>query len=220
MLAVAVADRAGDDQFGHRPRARPLRRRPPDRGPLARHRRHWPPGLRDSTAASSRLEGEVAAAMDRSRAAAEPLAAEIDELGGLVKELADAVAAHEHMLESAIANATPRRRARPGACARAHAGRAAGPAERHASRTTRTESDEPARAPARHRAASRARACGDRRADRARDRGQPRRPLSPADRHAAAAQGALLRGADAAAHRRRRRCSRRPTSSPPPRAAG
>src|SRR3954447_9204817 len=55
------------------------------------------------------MEGEVAAAMDRTRAATEPLASEIDELGGLVKELADAVAAHEQMLESAIANATPPR---------------------------------------------------------------------------------------------------------------
>ena len=41
------------------------------------------------------MEGEVAAAMDRTRSATEPLASEIDELGGLVKELADAVAAHE-----------------------------------------------------------------------------------------------------------------------------
>ena len=55
------------------------------------------------------MEGEVAAAMDRTRSATEPLASEIDELGGLVKELADAVAAHEQMLESAIANATPPR---------------------------------------------------------------------------------------------------------------
>src|SRR3954471_6395484 len=56
-----------------------------------------------------RREGEVAAAMDRTRSATEPLASEIDELGGLVKELADAVAAHEQMLESAITNATPPR---------------------------------------------------------------------------------------------------------------
>ncbi len=55
------------------------------------------------------MEGEVAAAMDRTRSATEPLAAEIDELGGLVKELADAVAVHEQMLESAIANAAPQR---------------------------------------------------------------------------------------------------------------
>src|SRR3954454_17766560 len=55
------------------------------------------------------MEGEVAAAMDRTRSATEPLASEIDELGGLVKELADAVAAHEQMLESAIAHATPPR---------------------------------------------------------------------------------------------------------------
>jgi cyclic-di-GMP phosphodiesterase TipF (flagellum assembly factor) len=51
------------------------------------------------------LEGEVAAVRDRSHATTEPLAAEIDELGQLVKELADAVAAHEQMLESAIHNA-------------------------------------------------------------------------------------------------------------------
>jgi cyclic-di-GMP phosphodiesterase TipF (flagellum assembly factor) len=55
------------------------------------------------------LEGDVASAMDRSRATTEPLTAEIDELGQLVKELADAVAAHEQMLESAIRNATPAR---------------------------------------------------------------------------------------------------------------
>jgi cyclic-di-GMP phosphodiesterase TipF (flagellum assembly factor) len=55
------------------------------------------------------MEGEVAAAMDRTRSATEPLTSEIDELGGLVKELADAVAAHEQMLESAIHNATPAR---------------------------------------------------------------------------------------------------------------
>jgi cyclic-di-GMP phosphodiesterase TipF (flagellum assembly factor) len=59
------------------------------------------------------MEGEVAAAMDRTRSATEPLASEIGELGELVKELADAVATHEQMLESAIANATPTRVAPP-----------------------------------------------------------------------------------------------------------
>src|SRR5688500_1331192 len=58
------------------------------------------------------LEGEVAAATERSRATTEPLTSEIDELGQLVKELADAVAVHEQMLESAIHNAAP---TRPGA---------------------------------------------------------------------------------------------------------
>jgi cyclic-di-GMP phosphodiesterase, flagellum assembly factor TipF len=53
------------------------------------------------------MEGEIATAMERSRSTTEPLASEIDELGQLVKELADAVAAHEQMLESAIHNATP-----------------------------------------------------------------------------------------------------------------
>src|SRR5262245_57521529 len=55
------------------------------------------------------IEGGMGAILDRSRSATEPLAAEIDELGSLVKDLADAVAAHEQMLESAIRNATPTR---------------------------------------------------------------------------------------------------------------
>ena len=55
------------------------------------------------------MEGEIAAVLDRSYAATAPLATEIDELGELVKDLADAVAAHEEMLESAIRNATPTR---------------------------------------------------------------------------------------------------------------
>jgi cyclic-di-GMP phosphodiesterase TipF (flagellum assembly factor) len=55
------------------------------------------------------IEGEMGAILDRSRTATEPLAEEIGELGGLVKDLADAVAAHEQMLESAIRNATPTR---------------------------------------------------------------------------------------------------------------
>src|SRR4029077_21184447 len=49
------------------------------------------------------------AVADRNHATTEPLTAEIDELGQLVKELADAVAAHEQMLESAIHNAAPAR---------------------------------------------------------------------------------------------------------------
>src|SRR3954451_15802779 len=55
------------------------------------------------------MEGEVAAGMDRTRAATEPLASEIDEVVGLGNEPADTAAAHEQMLESAIANATPPR---------------------------------------------------------------------------------------------------------------
>ena len=55
------------------------------------------------------LEGEMANVPEKARAATEPLAAEIDELGQLVKELADGVAAHEQMLESAISNAMPAR---------------------------------------------------------------------------------------------------------------
>jgi cyclic-di-GMP phosphodiesterase TipF (flagellum assembly factor) len=55
------------------------------------------------------IENDVVAALEKSRAQTAPLANEIGELGGLVKDLADAVAAHEQMLESAIANATPQR---------------------------------------------------------------------------------------------------------------
>ena len=55
------------------------------------------------------MENEVAMTAQRAQAATAPLATEIGELGGLVKDLADAVAAHEQMLESAIANATPQR---------------------------------------------------------------------------------------------------------------
>ena len=51
------------------------------------------------------LEGDVADAVDKTRAATEPLSAEIDELGQLMKELADSVATHDQMLESAITNA-------------------------------------------------------------------------------------------------------------------
>jgi cyclic-di-GMP phosphodiesterase, flagellum assembly factor TipF len=55
------------------------------------------------------MENQVAAVVQRAHATTAPLVAEIGELGGLVKDLADAVAAHEQMLESAIANATPPR---------------------------------------------------------------------------------------------------------------
>jgi cyclic-di-GMP phosphodiesterase TipF (flagellum assembly factor) len=55
------------------------------------------------------MENEVATVAHRAHAATAPLAAEIGELGGLLKDVADAVAAHEQMLESAIANATPPR---------------------------------------------------------------------------------------------------------------
>jgi cyclic-di-GMP phosphodiesterase TipF (flagellum assembly factor) len=70
------------------------------------------------------IEGEAAAALDNARAATAPLAAEIGELGGLLKEIADAVAAHEQMLENAISNATPSRPAPMAAAPSAAPGRA------------------------------------------------------------------------------------------------
>jgi cyclic-di-GMP phosphodiesterase TipF (flagellum assembly factor) len=50
------------------------------------------------------LEQDVVAAIKKNQAATEPLTAEISELGELLKELADAVAAHEQILENAIAD--------------------------------------------------------------------------------------------------------------------
>ena len=79
------------------------------------------------------IENDVVVALERSRAQTAPLANEIGELGGLVKDLADAVAAHEQMLESAIANATPQRPApmsAPTAPTRAPAAERKEPAER------------------------------------------------------------------------------------------
>ncbi len=57
------------------------------------------------------MEGEVASAVDRTGQMTEPLVGEIDELGQLVKELADAVAAHEQMLENMTSHAPPSRAA-------------------------------------------------------------------------------------------------------------
>jgi cyclic-di-GMP phosphodiesterase TipF (flagellum assembly factor) len=51
------------------------------------------------------VEGAAAAALDRARAVAEPLGAEIATLGTLVKELAESVAAHEAVLARAAAAA-------------------------------------------------------------------------------------------------------------------
>ena len=53
------------------------------------------------------LEGDLAVINDKMRAATEPLAGEIDELGQLVKELADAVAAHERMLTAPPVRTAP-----------------------------------------------------------------------------------------------------------------
>jgi cyclic-di-GMP phosphodiesterase TipF (flagellum assembly factor) len=76
------------------------------------------------------IENDVVVALEKSRAQTAPLANEIGELGGLVKDLADAVAAHEQMLESAIANATPQRPVPMSAPARTPAAERKEPAER------------------------------------------------------------------------------------------
>ena len=46
------------------------------------------------------LEGKIETALDRSRAVTDPLAVEIEELGTLVKQLAETVAGHQTILES------------------------------------------------------------------------------------------------------------------------
>ena len=117
-----------------------------DRRPLARHRRHGAAGVRARPAAGRDRERGRGRAGEHRAPQTEPLANEIGELGGLVKDLADAVAAHEQMLESAIANATPARPApapAPAAPPRLRARRAA--------RTAPTRADliEPEAAPAR-----------------------------------------------------------------------
>jgi cyclic-di-GMP phosphodiesterase TipF (flagellum assembly factor) len=55
------------------------------------------------------LEGDVAVTLDEARTIASPLNEEIGELGSLVKDLADAVAAHDQMLDSALVSAPPAR---------------------------------------------------------------------------------------------------------------
>jgi cyclic-di-GMP phosphodiesterase, flagellum assembly factor TipF len=58
------------------------------------------------------LEQDVVLAIKKNQATTEPLAAELSELGELLKELADAVAAHEQILENAIVD-EPAARAAP-----------------------------------------------------------------------------------------------------------
>ena len=158
----------------------------------------WP----SSAGAPRRWKARATASADKARAATEPLVAELGELGTLVKQLAETVAMHEVALAAgklaAVTSNTPRRRLRP--CP-----------NREPERWRRTRAA--ASAARRHRRRTRR----DGRHDPRRDRSQPRRSLPAADRHAAAAQGALLRSADAAAHRGRHRCCCRPTSSSRPR---
>ena len=129
-------------------------------------------------------------AVDRARGAVDPIAAEIGELGGLVRQIAETVASHAAVLQQqgALTPAASRRRPPSRYRRRADAER-----KRRGERPPLPQS-EPR---------------GHRRADRQGGRRQPHRSLSAADRHAAATQGALLRGAVAAAHRGRRRHHRR-----------
>ena len=169
------------------------------------------------------IEGECAASLDRTQAATEPLAAEIGELGELVKDLADAVAAHEQMLANASrhADAGSERRGCAGVAptmppaAMPQAGQIAAAELVEQTVAAAPPPPDPERAGSgTFKGKTRPRSSRD----RPRDRGQSHRPLPAADRHAAAAQGALLRGADAAARRRRRAADpgRFPRATPRP----
>jgi cyclic-di-GMP phosphodiesterase, flagellum assembly factor TipF len=95
------------------------------------------------------LEQDVVAAIKKNQAATEPLAGEIGELGELLKELADAVATHEQMLEGVITQEalarTPHASAPEPAAERAPAERAA---MERADAADRAELGEPERADA------------------------------------------------------------------------
>ena len=190
IVGARRADRHGALQHHLQPAARPPRPRRPDRRPVARHRRPRPPGRARLSRRLTPSKASVDTTVSRARGAVEPLAAEIGELGGLVSQLADTVAAHEQRLQRSTGGRAARcrrRRRKPSRRCR----RAAG-AERERRRATARlavrgiDRDGVVELIAR------------------RGRRQPHRSLSAADRHAAAAQGALLRGDVAAAHRRRR----------------
>ena len=69
-----------------------------DRRSVARHRRPRPPGGRD-VAPAQRHGRRVESKVNHARGAVDPLAAEIGELGGLVRQVAETVAAHEAVLK-------------------------------------------------------------------------------------------------------------------------
>ena len=111
---------------------------------------------------TAELEARGEVGFDKLREATAPLAAEVDELGALVRQLAESVAAHDATLAAAAgaSGATPARPAEP-----APAAPAVHDAELARERITATIRDA---------------------------RRRPRRPLPATDRHAAAAQSALL----------------------------
>ena len=193
IVALAALTGMALYQYRQQPPARPRRSRRPDRRPLARHRRPRPPGGARFRAgstpwrdASSRPRTARAARSIRSP----PRSANWAPWCG---RSPTRVASHAAALQQQGALPAP---AAPGAAPAADGALAL------------SESDAvsgaplPQSEPRRHR-----------RADRQGGRRQPHRSLSAADRHAAAAQGALLRGAVAPAHRggrhhRRRRLHR------------
>src|SRR5262245_12846038 len=155
-------------------------------------------------------EMAVATAVEKTRAASAPLSGEIETLGTLVKQLAESVAAHEaglarHLIGGAPPGPGRRREPAPGRPAggrpRRRGGNSAGAGSRRqgAGRSGRDGAGADGK-----RTVPRPRPRPRHGADRGGDRGQPRRPLPAADRLAAAAQGAVLRGGGAAAHGRRR----------------
>ena len=189
VVAVAILSGLGHLQCDHRPALRDcFERRRPDRRPVARHRRSRPPGRRAGRAglAAHGAGDRSATRVDKTRGATDALSGEIGELGALVKQLAETVAAHEAKLAElarrpalpavSIAEALPPRPEVAPAIALPHRCRRPRPSRRpslpdQAAGQSRSDGRHPRR-----------------------DRGQSRRPLPAADRDVAAAQGPLLRG--------------------------
>ena len=111
------------------------------------------------------IEGQGQSAADTARAATAPISAELSELGSLVKQLAETVAAHEAALASGTRKAEP---ARPGCAGTWHGRRC------------------------KRRSFAHRKPRGVARGDPQRDRCPPHRHAPAAGGHAAAAQGALL----------------------------
>ena len=189
IVAVAVLTGLAIYNAVTTPAARPLRRRRPDRRPVARHRRPRPPGGRTRPPdRGARRPGR----QDRRQRRRED--------------------ARRHRVD----HRRTRRARHPGASSSPrpsplHELKFAGAKlAARAPATAPTIARKRPPSPAASRPPAAAADNGRERDDRGRprrDRCQPHRSLSAADRDAAAAQGALLRGADAAAHRGGRRAA-------------
>ena len=196
-------------QFLHHPDRHPIGRRPISSPTWRAAMPIWRARSPNSRGGVAAVESKLDHALDRTRAVTDPIALEIGELGTLVKQLAETVAAQQTDARRACraAGRSPSSLLAPaGLPARTVAGQSA---------TLSRSGAEPRRPRSRPQCRRRGapsparRSAGNARLDPRRHRGQPHRPLPAADRDAAAAQGSLLRGDVAAAHRARRTAARR-----------